>query len=59
MNTLQENITKAAQCSDLLVADIRAAYLATEGEPFAEIILMDLSIQAVVLNQKLTRLANL
>lgn len=59
MNSLQENITKAAQCSDLLVADISDAYLATDGEPFAEIILMDLTKQVVELNQKLTQLANL
>jgi len=60
MNTLQENVIKAAQCSDLLLSDIREAHKASTLEnQFAEIILMDLTAQAVEINRKLTQLASL
>lgn len=52
-----EALTKAAQCADLLVCDIREAHkLACEDEPALEILLRDLTGEAVKLKTRLAEL---
>jgi hypothetical protein len=52
-----EAITKATQCSDLLVSDIREAHkLACQENPLLEILLRDLIGEAVKINRRLAEL---
>lgn len=54
-----ETITKAAQCADLLVSDIREAHKqACESEPALELLLRDLIAQAVTIKNRLGELEN-
>lgn len=60
MKPLQaESITKAAQCADLLVSDIREAHRqACESEPALELLLRDLIGEAVKMKNRLGELEN-
>lgn len=49
---LIENLEKAAQCGELLVSDVREAYSAAK-DTFAELVLLDLVVQAAELRRKL------
>lgn len=52
-----EAITKAVQCSDLLIGDIREAHTkACQDDPVLAIVLADLIADAVKLNQRLGEL---
>jgi hypothetical protein len=54
-----ETITKAAQCADLLVSDIREAHKqASENEPALELLLRDLIAEAVKIKNRLGELEN-
>jgi len=54
-----ESITKAAQCADLLVSDIREAQKqACESEPALELLLRDLIGEAVKIKNRLSELEN-
>lgn len=54
-----ETITKAAQCADLLVSDIREAHkLACEDELALELLLRDLIEDAVKVKNRLGELQN-
>ena len=55
MNPQQaETITKAAQCADLLVGDIREAHkLACQNNPAVELLLRDLIADAVKIKHRL------
>ena len=57
MKPQQEAITKAVQCSDLLVSDIRSAHkLACQDNPLLEVLLRELIADAVRLNRRLAEL---
>ena len=58
MNTQQiETITKAAQCADLLVSDIREAHKrACQDEPVLEMVLLDLIADAAKIKNRLGEL---
>lgn len=54
MRPQQESITKAAQCSDLLVSDIREAHKrACQENPLLEIMLRELIADAAKLKNRL------
>jgi hypothetical protein len=54
-----ESITKAAQCADLLVSDIREAHKqACESELVLELMLRDLLSEAVKIRTRLGELEN-
>ncbi len=57
MTPQQEAITKATQCSDLLVSDIRAAHrLACQDNRLLEILLRELIAEAAKINRRLAEL---
>lgn len=57
MNPQLETITKAAQCADLLVSDIREAHrLACHENPALEILLRDLLGDVARIETRLTEL---
>jgi hypothetical protein len=60
MNQQQaETITKAVQCADLLVSDIREAHkLACQNEPAVELLLRDLIADAAKIKNRLTEIEN-
>ena len=57
MNAKLESLTKAAQCSELLVEDIRQAHKGTDGA--LEMLLLDLLEDAARIKTKLARLAEI
>ncbi len=53
----QESVTKATQCSDLLVSDIRAAHkVACQANPLLEIILRELIAEAAKIKNRLAEI---
>ena len=57
MTPQQEAITKAVQCSDLLVSDIRSGHkLACQDNPLLEVLLRELIADAVKINRRLAEL---
>jgi hypothetical protein len=60
MNQQQaETITKAVQCADLLVSDIREAHkLACQNEPAVELLLRDLIADAAKIKNRLAEIEN-
>ena len=57
MTPQQESVTKAAQCADLLVGDIRAAHkVSCLDNPLLEIILRGLIAEAARLKNRLAEL---
>jgi hypothetical protein len=54
-----ESITKAAQCADLLVSDIREAHKqACESNPVLELLLRDLLVEASKIKNRLGEIEN-
>lgn len=60
MNQQQaETITKAVQCADLLVSDMREAHkLACQNEPAVELLLRDLISDAAKIKNRLAEIEN-
>jgi hypothetical protein len=60
MNQQQaETITKAVQCADLLVSDIREAHkMACQNEPAVELLLRDLIADAAKIKNRLAEIEN-
>lgn len=57
MTPQQESVTRAAQCADLLVGDIRAAHrVACNENPLLEIALRELIAEAAKLKNRLAEL---
>jgi hypothetical protein len=51
-----EALTKAAQCADLLMSDIREAHKLTDKDRALEILLRDLLLDATKIKNRLTEL---
>jgi hypothetical protein len=56
-SSLRESVTKAAQCADLLVGDLRDAQKrACDDEPALELLLRDLLAEAAKVRDRLTEI---
>jgi len=55
MSPEKEKLTKAAQCADLLLSDLRSAYVGSSGAP--EMLLLDMISEVTGIRHKLERIA--